>query len=246
MEEKSIKINNIEVSCKALIEFTSLANILLELVKKQEEMEKKLNDQDVKINNIKKLITKEGGGIGGINNWQEKENEISNILKEDDQSNLNINFNEYNSRNINNDSNNAMIKDNINDENKDIDNNFNNPDENNKNKELDKEIENISQTNKKNIISNESSNEPKEGENELISNNITPLNKTDEDEIKINIGDKNNNSDFISKTFKKVIILEKKVGELITKSGEHSIIFKNLQSHKQSLNENSKNIKNVI
>ena len=42
MEEKNIKINNIEVSCKALIEFSSLASVLLELVKRQEEMEKKI------------------------------------------------------------------------------------------------------------------------------------------------------------------------------------------------------------
>ena len=253
MEEKNIKINNIEVSCKALIEFSSLASVLLELVKRQEEMEKKLNDQDIKINNIKKLISKRGGGGGGINNWQEKENEISNILKDDDQYNIDINFNEYNNRNMNNDSNNEMIKDNTNDENdenKDIDNSLNNLDENDKNKEeekteIDKEIENISQTNKKNIISNESSNEPKKGENELISNNVTPLDKNGEDDIKINNGDKNNNSDFVSKTFKKVVLLEKKVGELVTKSGEHQIIFKNLQSQKQSLNEHSKNIKNI-
>ena len=247
MEEKNIKINNIEISCKALIEFSSLATVLLELVKKQKEMEKKIAGQDLKINNIKNLILKGGGGIDGIINWQDKENEISNILKEDDQDNINFNVNDYNKSNVNNDSNNKTIKDNFNDEDNNIDNYY----DNNRNKEeekteLDKEIQNISQTNKKNIISNESSNEPKEGDNELISNNISPLDKKDkkdEDDTKINIGD--NNSELVSRTFKKVTILEKKVAELITKSGDHSIIFKNLQTNKKSINENSKNIKNL-
>ena len=119
MEEKNIKVNNIEVSCKTLIEFSSLANILLELAKNQKEMEKKLNDQDIKINSIKKLIS--SGGVGRLNNWQEKENEMSNILKEDD---LNMNFNEYNNINISNDLNNAMIKENQNEDNGEISNNI--------------------------------------------------------------------------------------------------------------------------
>ena len=244
--EENIKINDIEISCKALIEFSSLATVLLELVKKQNEMEKKLNDQGIKINNIKKLILKGGGGGDGFINWQDKENEISNILKDDEQDNINVNFSEYNNRNINYDSNNKMMKDNLNDEDNNLDNNY----DNNKNKvegktEVDKDIHNISQTNKKNIISNESSNGPKEGENELLSNNITPLDKNDEDDIKLNISEIKNNTELASKTFKKVNILEKRVAELITKSGEHQIFFKNLQTNKKSINENSQNIKNL-
>ena len=114
MEEKTLKINNIEFNCQTLIEFSSLINALIEMAKKQKETEKKLNEHEIKINNIKKIISSSGssGGIG----WPEKENEISNILKDDDQSNLNMNFNDYYNSNISNDLNNANKKDFSNDD----------------------------------------------------------------------------------------------------------------------------------
>ena len=37
MEEKTLKINNIEFNCQTLIEFSSLINALLEMAKKQKE-----------------------------------------------------------------------------------------------------------------------------------------------------------------------------------------------------------------
>ena len=278
MEEKTIKINNFEVNCKALIEFSSLVNVLLELVKKQDEMEKnlekKLNEQDIKINNIKKLISSGGGGQRTGTSWQEKENEISNILKDDDGYNFNINFNEYNNSNSNNDLNNAMIKEssnieNNNDENQNNnddneDNNLkdnNNPNDNiiednnnikeenkdlegkiEKNKtEIDKKSPDFTETNKANKNDIQSPNQLKE--EEIITQNVVPLSKKTED-ININIDGKNN-SDLVSKTFKRVVILEKKVGELITKSGEHIIIIKNMQNNRTAINENSKNIKKL-
>ena len=264
MEEKNIKVNNIEVSCKALIEFTSLANILLELAKSQKEMEKRINDQDIKINNIKKLIT--SGGGGELNNWQDKEKEISKILKDEDQYNINMNFNEYNNSNLSNELNNAnaMIKESQNEENDDINNkiddnnndNDNNKENNNKKDEkdgegndiVDKTIQNISIGNKTNTkespFQNELKDDDKDNEIEDISGNIKPLNKK-LDDININLPDAKNTSDLVSKTFKKVIILEKKVGELITKSGEHSVLIKNIQNNRRSISDNTKNIKNL-
>ena len=125
MEEKTIKINNLEVKCEALIEFTSLTNVLLELVKRQKDMEKKLNEHDIKINNIKKVLS--SGGEGGLG-WQDKENEITNILKDDDNFNININNNNLNDDDNNSDNNfNININNNnLNDDDNNSDNNFNN------------------------------------------------------------------------------------------------------------------------
>ena len=274
MEDKTIKINNLEVKCEALIEFSSLANVLLELVKRQKELEKKLNDHDIKINNIKKIIT---SGSGGGADWQEKENEISNILKDDDQSNINMNDNDYNNNsNISNDLNNDTKKDNSNDENDENDdnnNNYENNESNEKNgnkdddiniskneKDTDTDITNInkdggvqkesekknkdySQSNKKNINGKKSSNPVKE--NEIKLSTIAPIDKKDEDDIKMVAGDNSNNSDLVSRLFKKVVILEKKVNELITKSGEHTVLIKNIQNNRQAINGNTKNIKNL-
>ena len=101
MEEKTIKINNLEVSCEALIEFTSLTNVLLELVKRQKENEKKLNDHDII---IRKLVSQGGGSrIGSGAEWQDKENEFSNIFNDEDNYNSISNFNNLNDEN--NDSN---------------------------------------------------------------------------------------------------------------------------------------------
>ena len=274
MEDKTIKINNLEVKCEALIEFSSLANVLLELVKRQKELEKKLNDHDIKINNIKKIIT---SGSGGGADWQEKENEISNILKDDDQSNINMNDNDYNNNsNISNDLNNDTKKDNSNDENDENDdnnNNYENNESNEKNgnkdddinisknekdtdtditninkdggvqKESEKKNKNYSQSNKKNINGKKSSNPIKE--NEIKLSTIAPIDKKDEDDIKMVAGDNSNNSDLVSRLFKKVVILEKKVNELITKSGEHTVLIKNIQNNRQAINGNTKNIKNL-
>ena len=274
MEDKTIKINNLEVKCEALIEFSSLANVLLELVKRQKELEKKLNDHDIKINNIKKIIT---SGSGGGADWQEKENEISNILKDDDQFNINMNDNDYNNNsNISNDLNNDTKKDNSNDENDENDdnnNNYENNESNEKNgnkdddiniskneKDTDTDITNInkdggvqkesekknkdySQSNKKNINGKKSSNPVKE--NEIKLSTIAPIDKKDEDDIKMVAGDNSNNSDLVSRLFKKVVILEKKVNELITKSGEHTVLIKNIQNNRQAINGNTKNIKNL-
>ena len=281
--EKTIKINNLEVKCEALIEFTSLANVLLELVKKQKEMEKKLNDHDIKIKNIKNIIASKGDDHLG---WQEKEKEISNILKDDYDNNINNNyndnnddndsnnFNNYNNNNLNddfnNDLNNGMTKEELYKDNNNTDNEINlynnnkgeEEESNNDNKEkqkqkeneleTEKNIPNFTETNKINIIGNQSSNKEKEKDNEkdkdkeLFSKNITSLDNNLENGSVNNTPSINKNtSELATRTFKKVVILEKKVNDLITKAGEHAILLKNIQNNRQAINENIKNIKNT-
>ena len=297
MEEKTIKINNLEVSCEALIEFTSLTKVLLELVKRQKENEKKLNDHDII---IRKLISQGGGG----GEWQDKENEFSNIFKDEDNYNYNSNLNnlndenndsndennnDYNSNNIlSNDANIDTMKDNSNNITGEKDENTN---ENNKNKESSKDIKEISKENinvydkdsKKNYgKSNDNNNENKESaninkdnintnndntnnnkkddlskkqtnkdrskDNDLGSNfkinAIKPL-KSLEEEMKLPSGDNSNNQDLSSKLFKRIIILEKKVNELITKSGEHVILLKNIKNNRENISDLKKNVKKL-
>ena len=98
MEEKTLKINNLEFNCQTLIEFSSLINALLEMAKKQKETEKKLGEHEMKINNLFKLIANQQKepketGIG----WQDKENEISNILNDENIFSMN-----YNNSNLSN------------------------------------------------------------------------------------------------------------------------------------------------
>ena len=52
MEEKTIKINSLEINCQNLIEFSSLIKVLLELAKKQQETDKLLSEHDTKINDL--------------------------------------------------------------------------------------------------------------------------------------------------------------------------------------------------
>ena len=52
MEEKTIKINSLEINCQSLIEFSSLIKVLLELAKKQQETDKLLSEHDTKINDL--------------------------------------------------------------------------------------------------------------------------------------------------------------------------------------------------
>ena len=112
MEEKSLKINNIEINCQSLIEFSSLITVLLELAKKQKETDKKISEHDIKINNLIKLISQQKEqqqskeeGIG----WQDKENELSNILNDEHIFSMN-----YNNSNFSNYLNNETQNDNIN------------------------------------------------------------------------------------------------------------------------------------
>ena len=322
MEEKTIKINNLEVSCEALIEFTSLTKVLLELVKRQKENEKKLNDHDII---IRKLISQGGGsGAGSGVEWPDKENEFSNIFKDEDNYNLNNlndenndsndeNNNDYNSNNnLSNEANIDTIKDNSNNITGEKDENA---DENSKNKESSKDIKEISKENKNiNVYdkdskknygksnddnNNDNNNDNKDSINtnkdnnrdnnrdsnrdnintntnkdntnkDTINNNddsskkqaskgrskdndlgsnfkinaIKPI-KSLEQEMKLPSGDNSNNQELVSKLFQRIIILEKKVNELITKSGEHLTLLKNIKNNRENINDLKKNVKKL-
>ena len=309
MEEKTIKINNLEVSCEALIEFTSLTKVLLELVKRQKENEKKLNDHDII---IRKLISQGGGsGAGSGVEWPDKENEFSNIFKDEDNYNSNSNINNLNdenndsndennndynnNNNLSNDDNIDTIKDNSNNITGEKDEN-----ENNKNKESSKDIKEISKenkninvydkdskknygksnddnnnkdsintnkdtnrennrdntntnTNKDNTNNNDDSSKKQASkgrskENDFGSNfkinAIKPIKSLDE-EMKLPKGDNSNNQDLVSKLFQRIILLEKKVNELITKSGEHLILLKNIKNNRENISDLKKNVKKL-
>lgn len=313
MEEKTIKINNLEVSCEALIEFTSLTKVLLELVKRQKENEKKLNDHDII---IRKLISQGGGnGVGSGVEWPDKENEFSNIFKDEDNYNSNSNINNLNdenndsndennndynnNNNLSNDANIDTIKDNSNN----ITEKDENANENNRNKESSKDIKEISKENKNinvydkdskknygksnddnnkdsininkdtnkdtnrdnnrdntntntnkdnaNINDDSSKKQASKGrskDNDFGSNfkinAIKPIKSLDE-EMKLPKGDNSNNQDLVSKLFQRIILLEKKVNELITKSGEHLILLKNIKNNRENISDLKKNVKKL-
>ena len=267
--------------CKFINIFTLFGNtkVLLELVKRQKENEKKLNDHDII---IRKIISK--GGVGsGI-----EENELSNIFKDEDNYNSNYNLNDenndysneennndYNSNNnLSNEANIDTIKDNSN-------NITGEKDENNKNKESSKDIREINKENKNlnvydkdskknydksnednkndnnkdntnnNNINDDLSKKQNKGrskDNDLVNNfkisAIKPI-KNLEDDMKLPNGDNSNNQDLTSKLFKRLVILEKKVNELITKSGEHLILLKNIKNNRENINDLKKNVKKL-
>ena len=340
MEEKQIKINNLEVNCQSLIEFTSLINVLLELAKKQKENEKKLNEHDIIINNLKKIISPQqqsggGSGEGGGSSLGWHDNDFSNFLKDDENYNLNnLNIDDNNSNNdnlsmnaydnniTNNERNNDILKENENiyneigtenkeknqkeynnNKNKDDDikiddnrndnirNDDNNDNNNNnikdnynlekedKNKEKsqfegdkdkdnkDKEIQNTNniyekdskknygQDNKSNITNNNtntsknnelSSNYIKETEKFYKNiNTINPIDKNFSEEIKSSSGDINKTNDLVSKLFSRIILIEKKINELVSKSGEHLVLIKNIHNNKQNISDLKKNVKKL-
>jgi len=289
MEENTLKINNLEIKCQNLIEFSSLITVLLELIKKQKETEKRLGDHDIKINNMLKMIStiqkeqkelKEPKEIGI--GWQDKENELSNILNDEHIFSMN-----YNNSNLSNYINNEVLNDAPKQNNNINTNNIiqekeneNIPEKEEIISKKEKEITdiNIPKTNikeinadnkndvqqiislnqKEEIKSDENQNikqkekEKEDGTNMVINTNInnniiaTSEKKHQEESIPIqkHIDKSNKNTEIISKMFQRIILLEKKVAELMSKSSENMII-RALNSNKQSINDHSDNIKNL-
>ena len=291
MEENTLKINNLEIKCQNLIEFSSLITVLLELIKKQKETEKKLGEHDTKINNMLKLIStikkeqkelkeRKEIGIG----WQDKENELSNILNDEHIFSMN-----YNNSNLSNYINNEVLNDapkqnnnnNINNNNitkeKENENipeieeiisqkekeitDINIPKTNIKEINIDnkKDVQQIINSNQKEEIKSdknqnlkEKEKEKEEGTNMVITTNInnniiaTSEKKPQDEPIPIqkHIDKSNKNTEIISKMFQRIVLLEKKVVELMSKSSENMVI-RTLNSNKQSINDHSDSIKNL-
>ena len=305
MEEKTLKINNLEINCKSLIEFSSLINVLLELAKKQKETEKKLGEHDLKINNLLKLITaqqkeqkeQKDFGIG----WQDKENELSNILNDEHIFSMNYNnsnFSNYiNNENLNdaqkqydnlNDSNDLEEKEKIpeednkiveNEENKD--NKENKEKDENEEKEKEKKEENVEKKekekkeerkdipfpkidikeniedkkdDKQNIVDNQTNENQNIRRSEESPQKISPIKNnyniptTEKEPVPIqthkNSDKSNKNTEIISKMFQRIILLEKKVAELASKSNDN-MILRTINLNKQNINNHSDNIKKL-
>ena len=309
MEEKTLKINNVEFNCQTLIEFSSLINALIEMAKKQKETEKKLNEHDLKINNLLKLVQtqqkepkEKDFGIG----WQDKENELSNILNDEHIFSMNYNnsnlSNYINAETINDapkqNNNNINNINNIITEEKQITNeNDNNNEEYIQNKDekeekQEKEISPINSPikmqqeeikekkqenqekpekqekpeilndNKQNIenpIINQKKeefpnliNKPSNKDINNINNNINKNNiislseKKPQETIIVQKVEKSNNknTEIISKLFQRIIVLEKKVSELVSKSKDNMLI-RSINTNKQNINTNTNGIKKM-
>ena len=296
MEEKTLKINSLEINCQNLIEFSSLIKVLLELAKKQQETEKKLDEHDTKINDLMKTIT----NINNNNNQKEhKENNLSFI---DDE----INFNNFNDFNMGNDFDKTVInetkyldkenpeadnKEKTNEENKkekdentkenkekkesDNDNNIIiienqindnnnkiNEDENQIKKEKEEEKEKVIPIGTANnmdfitinkIINNANNivNDSNKNNNSINNNNIN-TNTQSEKKVKqepitiIKHVDKSSSksNEIISKLIQRIIVLEKKVAELNSKSNDN-IILRTINSNKKNLIAHTESIKNL-
>ena len=297
MEEKTLKINSLEINCQSLIEFSSLIKVLLELAKKQQETEKKLDEHDTKINDLMKTIT----NINNNNNNQ-KEHKENNLSFIDDE----INFNNFNDFNMGNDFDKTVInetkyldkenpeadnKEKTNEENKkekdentkenkekkesDNDNNIIiienqindnnnkiNEDENQIKKEKEEEKEKVIPIGTANnmdfitvnkIINNANNitNDSNKNNNNINNNNIN-TNTQSEKKVKqepitiIKHVDKSSSksNEIISKLIQRIIVLEKKVAELNSKSNDN-MILRTINSNKKNLIDHTESIKNL-
>ena len=296
MEEKTLKINSLEINCQSLIEFSSLIKVLLELAKKQQETEKKLDEHDTKINDLMKTIT----NINNNNNQKEhKENNLSFI---DDE----INFNNFNDFNMGNDFDKTVINETkyLDKENPEADNKEKTNEENKKEKDENtkENKEKKESDNDNNIIIienqiNDNDNKINEDENQIkkekeeekekvipigTANNMDfiTINKIINNANNIvNDSNKNNNSinntnintntqsekkvkqepitiikhvdksssksnEIISKLIQRIIVLEKKVAELNSKSNDN-MILRTINSNKKNLIDHTESIKNL-
>jgi hypothetical protein len=296
MEEKILKINSLEINCQSLIEFSSLIKVLLELAKKQQETEKKLDEHDTKINDLMKTIT----NINNNNNQKEhKENNLSFI---DDE----INFNNFNDFNMGNDFDKTVINETkyLDKENPEADNKEKTNEENKKEKDENtkENKEKKESDNDNNIIIienqiNDNNNKINEDENQIkkekeeekekvipigtannmdfitINKNINNANNIVNDSNKNNNSINNNNintntqsekkvkqepitiikhvdksssksNEIISKLIQRIIVLEKKVAELNSKSNDN-MILRTINSNKKNLIDHTESIKNL-
>ena len=297
MEEKTLKINSLEINCQNLIEFSSLIKVLLELAKKQQETEKKLDEHDTKINDLMKTIT----NINNNNNNQ-KEHKENNLSFIDDE----INFNNFNDFNMGNDFDKTVINETkyLDKENPEADNKEKTNEENKKEKDENtkENKEKKESDNDNNIIIienqiNDNDNKINEDENQIkkekeeekekvipigtannmdfitINKNINNANNIVNDSNKNNNSINNNNintntqsekkvkqepitiikhvdksssksNEIISKLIQRIIVLEKKVAELNSKSNDN-MILRTINSNKKNLIDHTESIKNL-
>ena len=197
MEEKTIKINSLEINCQSLIEFSSLIKVLLELAKKQQETDKLLSEHDTKINDLINSVSllqkaqKEKGTI-----LIPKEKELENSFNVEDLKFI-MNNDDIENDTILNDTK-YVDKNNLDDK---KDNKKGTDKENKENSDKIIDIENQIDINTNNNIDNDNN---KKNENENENENIINKEKEKEKETGINlnintvlgtiIGNKENNN----------------------------------------------------
>ena len=197
MEEKTIKINSLEINCQSLIEFSSLIKVLLELAKKQQETDKLLSEHDTKINDLINSVSllqkaqKEKGTI-----LIPKEKELENSFNVEDLKFI-MNNDDIENDTILNDTK-YVDKNNLDDK---KDNKKGTEKENKENSDKIIDIENQIDINTNNNIDNDNN---KKNENENENENIINKEKEKEKETGINlnintvlgtiIGNKENNN----------------------------------------------------
>ena len=200
MEEKTIKINSLEINCQSLIEFSSLIKVLLELAKKQQETDKLLSEHDTKINDLINSVSllqkaqKEKGTI-----LIPKEKELENSFNVEDLKFI-MNNDDIENDTILNDTK-YVDKNNLDDK---KDNKKGTDKENKENSDKIIDIENQIDINTNNNNNNIDNDNNKKNENEKENENIINKEKEKEKETGINlnintvlgtiIGNKENNN----------------------------------------------------
>ena len=236
MEEKNIEMNGVEYEVKSLIEFSSLARLLFDLSKRQKDIEQNIisiqnsiNDKDNRLTNLenknKTQPKKE--------KEKEKENIISNIIKTPNVIMNAINKQIQNKENDFDSSNKALDTNNEYNESNSFNeieqpNNIKEQNENNINNNIEEE-----KTNKNNnifdnnIIDNNNDNkeiikdidiENKKKENKI--ENVNEIENTNENifETKEDNGYIKLDPELISRLFKKINDLEKKINQINSKT----------------------------
>ncbi len=236
MEEKNIEMNGVEYEVKSLIEFSSLARLLFDLSKRQKDIEQNIisiqnsiNDKDNRLTNLEnKIITQPKK-----EKEKEKENIISNIIKTPNVIMNAINKQIQNKENDFDSSNKALDTNNEYNESNSFNeieqpNNIKEQNENNINNNIEEE-----KTNKNNnifdnnIIDNNNDNkeiikdidiESKKKENKI--ENINEIENTNENifETKEDNGYIKLDPELISRLFKKINDLEKKINQINSKT----------------------------
>ena len=259
MEEKNIEMNGIEYEVKSLIEFSSLAKLLFDLSKRQKNLEQNIiliktsiNDKDNRLSNLENKIL----GLPKKDKEKEKEKIITNIIKTP-----NIIMNAINKQfqktEKNVDSSNKAIE--LNEENQQIikfneDENQNILKKQNENKANDLNKEKININNDDININAKNDNEDKK---EIIKEKKEDKENKEKDDKMESISDIENISDnfyditedkghikldleLISRLFKKINDLEKKINQINTKTK------KNISPQIQSNSDNINNIQNQL
>ena len=259
MEEKNIEMNGIEYEVKSLIEFSSLAKLLFDLSKRQKDLEQNIilirtsiNDKDNRLSNLENKIL----GLPKKDKEKEKEKIITNIIKTPniimnainkqlqkteknvDSSNKAIELNEENQQSIkfNEDENQNILKK----QNENKANDLNKEKININNDDININAENDNEDKKEVIKEKKEDKENKEKDDKMesisdienISDNFYDITE-DKGHIKLD-------PELISRLFKKINDLEKKINQINTKTK------KNISPQIQSNSDNINNIQNQL